>query len=307
MHMPYYEMSDQAQLFVREVGQGEPILILSGLGMQSWQWLPFILSNLKQYRFIIPDWRGFAGSKHCEIPQDLDAIRSHWRDIECLIDQMQLDHFKLIAYSMGATTAMHGMQYGQLKTKIKSYLHIDQSPKIACDHEWSYGLLGRQYPQFIQCLQSIADFLTQHQHCQKLNQLTVEERQQLLQLWLSFVELQQSNRVSPLLFKLASKQPKLQQYLLPIQRLDYMAWYINNYLYHVEDYRDAISQLDCPTTFFIGEQSSLYPVQGQLRIAASVKNAHKVIFKQSGHTPLITEPVKFRRELQAFLRASSSY
>mgnify|MGYP001079658561 CR=1 FL=1 len=40
--MPYYTMPDQESLFVRRVGRGEPVLVLSGLGMQSWQWLPFI-------------------------------------------------------------------------------------------------------------------------------------------------------------------------------------------------------------------------------------------------------------------------
>lgn len=63
--MPYYTMPDQESLFVRRVGRGEPVLVLSGLGMQSWQWLPFIYANRKEYEFIIPDWRGFGGSKLC--------------------------------------------------------------------------------------------------------------------------------------------------------------------------------------------------------------------------------------------------
>ncbi|HBR92023.1 MAG TPA: alpha/beta hydrolase, partial [Acinetobacter nosocomialis] len=47
--MPYYTMPDQEKLFVRRVGRGEPVLVLSGLGMQSWQWLPFIYANRKEY------------------------------------------------------------------------------------------------------------------------------------------------------------------------------------------------------------------------------------------------------------------
>lgn len=303
--MPYYAMSDQAQLFVREVGQGEPVLVLSGLGMQSWQWLPFIFPSLNKYRFIIPDWRGFGGSKHCHIPTDLDAISSHWRDIECLIDQLQLTEFKLIAYSMGATTAMHGMRYGDLSTKIQSYLHIDQTPKISSDSEWSYGLLGLQYPQLTQHLRSISEFLACHQHCQKIEQLPPNSQQQLITLWLALLKLQKTSRVTPWLFKLSQKQPKLQKHLVPMQRLDYMAWYINNYLNHTEDYREAIGALNCPTTFFIGEQSNLYPVQGQLNIAQSVKNATTILFKCSGHTPLLTEPMKFSHELRNFLNELS--
>lgn len=35
--MPFYTMADGEQLFVREYGQGQPVLVLSGLGMLSWQ------------------------------------------------------------------------------------------------------------------------------------------------------------------------------------------------------------------------------------------------------------------------------
>ena len=60
--MPYYRMPDQEQLYVREFGQGKPVLVLSGLGMQSWQWMPFLIQNSNQFKFIIPDWRGFGRS-----------------------------------------------------------------------------------------------------------------------------------------------------------------------------------------------------------------------------------------------------
>ncbi len=68
--------------------------------------------------------------------------------------------------------------------------------------------------------------------------------------------------------------------MLPIQRLDYMAWYMQNYLDHQEDYRSALRQLDRPATFFIGEGSKLYPAQGQKLIASSVPHAKTVIFKK---------------------------
>ena len=46
--MPFYTMPDQEKLFVRRVGEGEPVLVLSGLGMQSWQWLPFLFASSKK-------------------------------------------------------------------------------------------------------------------------------------------------------------------------------------------------------------------------------------------------------------------
>lgn len=299
--MPRYSMNDGEQLYVREVGRGEPVLLLSGLGMQSWQWLPYLVPHLKKYKFIIPDWRGFGGSKHCKIPAQ-DAITSHWQDIHVLIEKLNLNDFILMSYSMGATTAMHGMQYGFLGPKLKAYLHIDQTPKISNDDTWEYGLLGIKHPQLKHLLKELSMFFHQHQSVKKVDDLTLEDKAYLINLWIQFIELQATDKITPKLFKFAFNQPQLQKHILPIQHLDYLRWYIDSYLNHQEDYRDTIAQLDSPVTFFIGQQSTLYPAEGQLKISSSVKNAKNVIFKKSGHTPLITEPLKFTLEISNFLK-----
>lgn len=298
--MPFYTMQDDEKLYVREIGQGEPVLVLSGLGMQSWQWIPFFAFNLKKYKFIIPDWRGFGGSKHCKIP-DTDAISSHWNDIQALISQRPRQQYRVIAYSMGATTAMHGMQYGQFADQIQAYLHIDQTPKIPSDETWSFGLLGDRYPEFKKLLIELSSFLHQHENYQNLSELPTHLSRELVELWVKFLSLQDNHQLSAKIFKTTLNQPKIQKLILPMQRLDYMRWYIDNYLNHKEDYRAAISKLECPATFFIGAKSALYPAQGQKLIAESVKNHRIVLFERSGHTPLINEPIKFSQEISKFL------
>ncbi len=96
--------------------------------------------------------------------------------------------------------------------------------------------------------------------------------------------MQSNNPFSPFVFKNGLKQPFLQKYLLPIQRLDYLFWYVENYLFHNEDYREALQQLQCPTTFFIGRNSTLYPETGQTLIAHSVENAKQFISSAQAHT-----------------------
>jgi len=304
--MPHYRMPDGEKLFVREFGQGRPVLVLSGLGMLSWQWLPFLYRHAKTHRFIIPDWRGFGGSQDCAIPE-MDAISSHWRDINSLIDQLQLNEIPVIAYSMGATTAMHGMQYGNFAEHISAYLHIDQTPKIPVDDSWAYGLFGESHPVFISILTELSQLLAQHQHIRYIKDLDSQTREQIAKLWLQFIGLQNSNKYSFKGFEWVLNQSRLQSLLLPSKRVDYMTWYINNYLYHQEDYREALQKLQCPVTFFSGTQSKLYSVQGQTLIAQSIPHAKHVHFEKSGHTPLLTEPVKFAREMSAFLKANATH
>ena len=147
-------LADGEVLSVREYGQGQPVLVLSGLGMSSQQWLPFLWPLKQHFRFIIPDWRGFGASKQTQIP-NLDAISSHWKDLNAIIEQLHVEQCALIAYSMGATTAMYGIQYADFALKISRYLHIDQSPCIKNRADWHYGLYGNQQHQYLACLSQL--------------------------------------------------------------------------------------------------------------------------------------------------------
>jgi pimeloyl-ACP methyl ester carboxylesterase len=206
-----------------------------------------------------------------------------------------------MGYSMGATTAMHGMKHGDLGSKLKAYLHIDQTPKISVDDSWQYGLFGQKQSRFKNLLLDIQTLLLKNKFAAKLEDLPNDIRYKLVSLWSDFIEFQGSNNFSPKVVRLALNRPVLQKYLLPIQRLDYLLWYVENYLNHDEDYRQALSQLNCPTTFFIGRASSLYPEVGQTLVAQSLSNAKAIYFERSGHTPLITEPRKFSKEIARFL------
>ncbi|OAL86355.1 alpha/beta fold hydrolase [Acinetobacter sp. SFD] len=305
--MPFYRMPDGEQLFVREYGQGQPVLVLSGLGMLSWQWKAFLYPHQKNFRFIIPEWRGFGASSRCKIPPDLDAISSHWLDIQSVVQQLNLDKFIVIAYSMGATTTMHGLHYGNFAKHITAYLHIDQTPKIPVDDAWAFGLFGPRHQEFIDILQQLSALLAQYQQVELIRNLDVSVRKHIATLWLKFIQLQNKQKYSLKAFEFILNQPRLQSLLLPSSRVDYMAWYINNYLYHREDYREALAQLSCPVTFFSGVQSKLYPIEGQHLIAQSLPQAKQVLFSKSGHTPLLTEPLKFAKELGVFLKENTQF
>lgn len=300
--MPKFIMPDGAALSVRRFGQGQPIMLLSGLGMHSWQWLPIIAPYRKQFEFIIPDWRGFGDSCDCPIPQHLNVIESHWQDLDSLLKQLKLPSLVVIAYSMGASTCMHGLQYGKLEQQLKGYLHIDQSPKIPVDAEWPYGLFGRHQPEFKTMLAQMIVLLEQYSQVAEFKQLPKIARDDLMRHWNQFLQLQSRGHWLPKVFKLACQNTLLQGHLLPTQRLDYLKWYLQNYLDHREDYRQALSQLKCPVSFFMGVHSLLYPIQGQELVANSISHAKRVYFEKSGHALMLMEPAKFSREIGQFLK-----
>ena len=307
--MPHYTMPDQQQLFVREIGQGEPVLVLSGLDMSSWQWLPYIAPSLRRRKFYIPDFRGFGQSKHCEIPNQPeyqnDAIASHWRDVDCLLAQINQKEnlsqgIDLIAYSMGATISMHGMKYGNFSSKIKRYIHLDQSPCIRNQSDWKYGLYGDQQATFLNILERLLSLLkpyaTQHQPIRSLPKAI---QHQLVKLFDEFVALQSKNAL------LANYDYQIFQnlkiHLLPFKTIDYLYWYLNNYLVHDDDYRQTLISFTKPAYFLIGKHSALYPADGQIAIAKQLKQSKIHILPRSGHALVINQPLFFTQTLNQLL------
>ncbi len=290
-------LADGETLSVREYGQGQPVLVLSGLGMSSVQWLPFLWPFKRNFRFIIPDWRGFGGSKQAKIPR-LDAISSHWQDLQQIVQQLHLHHFAVIAYSMGASIAMYGMQYADFSSKISHYLHIDQSPCIKNRTDWHYGLYGKQQTQYLACLSQLRATL---QDYTALEYMPRAQQQQLFSTWQTLLAFQGSHPLLLQSLKQLNRFPQLAAYTLPLKSLQMMTWYLDTYLQHDLDLRPSLHTLHCPITWLSGQNSALYPIFGQQLLAQKLKATH-VILPKSGHAPLLSQPWQFYQTLRQFLQ-----
>lgn len=300
--MPMITTRDQQQLYVRVIGHGQPVLVLSGLGMDSKQWLPFFMPYLSQFKFYIPDFRGFGGSAFTPFSQP-DVFNNHMQDVEDVVEHFQLKGFLLIGYSLGATTSMHWMQNGNFASHaIQRYLQIDQTPCIHNRPDWPYGLLGPQQPAFMNSLQQLLAILQRHPGELLVHDMPREDKQQLLAIWAPVLKNMTNKGMPNFLVKLASKYNSLFDLLTPFSTVGSMQAYLHAYLTYQHDYRQAIAAIDLPVTFFMGKLSLLYAVEGQQKIAESVKQHTIVVFEQSGHTPLFNEPMKFLKSLGEFLR-----
>jgi pimeloyl-ACP methyl ester carboxylesterase len=87
------------QASARIEGEGEPLLLIHGVGMQSASWAPQIAALSGQCRVIAVDMPGHGGSGHlpgkAELPDYLN-----WLD--AVLDALDLDAVSLAGHSMGA-------------------------------------------------------------------------------------------------------------------------------------------------------------------------------------------------------------
>lgn len=99
--MPLLQLDDLA-LHYEAAGEGEPLVLLHGLGgsIEDWEYqIPYFA---RRYRVYAPDLRGFGntprGRKKISVPQ-LAA------DVKGFVDAMKLERFRLIGHSMGGAVA----------------------------------------------------------------------------------------------------------------------------------------------------------------------------------------------------------
>lgn len=143
--MPYATMRDGARLHYYDLGSkrsARTCVLLHGFAMPAALWIPFVAPQLHRARFILPDLRGFGGSHRLKLSQPT-LLNQHADDVADLFEQLDLRNVHLGGLSMGACTSLQfHRRYGF--SRVRAYLHIDQSPRVINAADWPHGLLGEQ-------------------------------------------------------------------------------------------------------------------------------------------------------------------
>ena len=91
--------NEQLELFYEDLGDGEPIVFISGWPVTHAMW-EYQITPLREagYRCIAYDRRGFGQSEQSLKDYDYDALAD---DLKCLLDELNLKNVTLVGFSMG--------------------------------------------------------------------------------------------------------------------------------------------------------------------------------------------------------------
>ena len=95
-------MPEAAGLYYEEAGEGEPLLMVQGLGTDHLGWMLQVPEFSKHYRVITFDNRDVGQSKQADGPY---GVADMARDALALADDLELDTFHLVGMSMGGAIA----------------------------------------------------------------------------------------------------------------------------------------------------------------------------------------------------------
>jgi len=111
------------KLYFRELGEGFPLVILHGLFGMSDNWMSIGKKLSDNYRVIIPDLRNHGSSPH-DRAWDYNVMT---RDLDELIQSLNIDRFHLMGHSMGGKVAMNYVRvFGD---KVQKLIVIDIAPR----------------------------------------------------------------------------------------------------------------------------------------------------------------------------------
>ncbi|MEP6785063.1 MAG: alpha/beta hydrolase [Sphingomonadales bacterium] len=97
--MPFVATDDDCDLFVKELGEGPPVVLIHGwpLNADSWEDVALSLANAG-FRAISYDRRGFGRSEQTYDGNDYDTFAD---DLDAVIDQCEAEGAALVGFSMG--------------------------------------------------------------------------------------------------------------------------------------------------------------------------------------------------------------
>lgn len=298
--MPHLHARDGARLGYLDIGRGPAVVMLPGFGMRAAHWLPFVLPFARHRRFLLPDFRGFGGSRRLHY-SGRDALRQNADDVHDLLQALRPQQPKLVGFSIGAASALeYQRSYGF--GRIAAYLHVEQTPCIANKPDWSWGLMGAGNDAAFERARVLLRAFAGVDRQRPFRALPAPLQQQF---WSWFGEFFDSV-VSRPWWRLAQRFTGGRGPGSLLLRPDAWPVYLECIRSFVEedyDFRESLRRVAVPTWVMIGGRSGVFPAEGQRRIADYAVDARLVEVNGCGHVLPAEAPARFLYTLGRFLAA----
>ena len=112
-------------LFYRDTGSGDPLLLLHGFTGSGDDWQHVFTQPIEGYRVIAPDLRGHGRSTN---PSNTFTFADVARDVFALLDTLGIDRVKAIGMSAGANTLLH--MATQQPSRVEAMVHVSGTPRF---------------------------------------------------------------------------------------------------------------------------------------------------------------------------------
>ena len=248
-----------------------PIMLVHGLGA-AWQcWLETMPRLAAEGRRVVAlDLPGHGSS---DMPRAPISIEGYGRSVESLCDRLDLGQVVAVGHSMGGFTAAEfAIQYPQRVERLV----LQAAAGISTNNLQRAPLLAgaRVAAALGTAAAAQSDLVARRPRLRWLAMQTV---------------MRHPSRIRPdFIWELVAHAGA--KGFLPA--LEAIVTY---------DFRDRLSRISCPTLVIWGREDMLVPARDADEYARTIPNARKVVFEDTGHSPMMERPQTFNDVLAEFL------
>lgn len=262
--MPTAKVGD-INMYYEVHGEGEPLLLITGLGGDLTGWIFQIIEFSKKYRVIVFDNRGAGRTDAPDVPYSIEMMAD---DTAGLLDVLGIERAHILGLSMGGFIAQE---------------------------------LALKYPQRVQSLILATTAASPHSSNKHvldtwarmaLEGVSVETRLREQLLWIFTDKFFENPELVQMAINtmLANPQP---------QPTYAFARQVTACVEH--DTRDRLGEITAPTLVLVGKEDILLPVKLSEELAVGIPNAELVVLEGGGHGFLAEIADKFNQAVLDYL------
>jgi pimeloyl-ACP methyl ester carboxylesterase len=255
---------------VIDIGSGDPLLLIHGLGGNWQNWLETIPFFARRYRVVVPDLPGFGASP---MPAEKISIPGYAREMFEMMDALDIDSAAVVGNSMGGFIGIDMAIQAPVRV---SKLVLVSAAGIAVEHQ-------RREP-----VRTIARALTFVGARIASRADVVARRPRLRRLLLATAAAHPERLPAPL----AAEQIRANGKPGWVGAFDALLSY---------RIRGRLGEVRCPTLIVWGEEDRMVPVRDADEFERAIPGARKVIFPDTGHVAMLERPARFNAVMDEFL------
>jgi len=255
---------DGAELYYEEFGQGEPLVMVPGLGAHSRIWGPFPKMLAERRRVIVYDPRGLGRSAADSRPLSLELMAS---DVAAVLDASGAEKADVLGASLGSLVALRfALDFGRRAGRL---VLVTPAPVRTRYGDW-----------LVQTLRLLAERVSPEEFIQAL---------MLFSFSPPFFD-KSYGMIKEVGRMLAPSHSEMEQIKRQLEMLK-----------DVELPQD-LSAIDVPVLILAGQRDVLAPIEAARRLASKLRRSELVSFPDAGHSPFVESTEKVIQEIERFLQ-----
>jgi len=262
--MPTVKVGD-VNIYYEVHGEGEPLALITGLGLDLTSWMLQIPEFSKKYRVIVFDNRGAGRTSAPDTPYSIEMMAD---DTVGLLDALNIEKAHILGVSMGGRITQElTLKYPQ---RVESLILAATSAKMPFREKHIFDTAVRMAQEGVSRETSIRYLLP----------------------WVFTDKFFESPEQIQMVINVMLANPYPQPAYAFARQLAACGEH---------DTQDRVGQITAPTLVLVGREDILVPVKLSEELAAGIPNAELVVLEGGGHAFSLEIPDKFNQAVLDFL------